>query len=76
MSVNIPQEQTKPYMMEEMAKSRRELEALVESLSDEQLTRPGKDGGWSVKDHLAHLAMWEEASPRCCAKSRAGRQWA
>lgn len=59
MSVNTPQEQTKPYLMERMAEARRELETLVNSLSDEQLTRPGKDGGWSVKDHLAHLATWE-----------------
>lgn len=56
---NIPQEQTKPYMMDRMAETRRELESFVGSLTDEQLTRPGKDGGWSVKDHLAHLAMWE-----------------
>ena len=28
-------------------------------LSDEQLTDPSLDG-WSVKDHLAHLATWDE----------------
>ena len=28
-------------------------------LTPTQLTTPGPDGGWSVKDHLAHLATWE-----------------
>jgi hypothetical protein len=31
----------------------------ITPLSSEQLTTPGPDGGWSVKDHLAHLATWE-----------------
>lgn len=36
----------------------KELDELVAPLSDEQLTRPGRDG-WAIKDHLAHLAAWE-----------------
>src|SRR5262245_11309016 len=35
------------------------LRQLVAPLSPAQLTAPGPDGGWSVKDHLAHLATWE-----------------
>jgi hypothetical protein len=31
----------------------------ITSLSAAQLTTPGPGGGWSVKDHLAHLATWE-----------------
>jgi uncharacterized damage-inducible protein DinB len=31
----------------------------IAALSPAQLTTPGPDGGWSVKDHLAHLATWE-----------------
>ena len=31
----------------------------IAPLSPAQLTAPGPDGGWSVKDHLAHLATWE-----------------
>lgn len=34
------------------------LERAIGSLSDAQLTLPGPDG-WSVQDHLAHLAAWE-----------------
>jgi hypothetical protein len=31
----------------------------IAPLSPAQLTTPGPEGGWSVKDHLAHLATWE-----------------
>src|SRR5262245_26217773 len=31
----------------------------IAPLSAAQLTTPGLGGGWSVKDHLAHLATWE-----------------
>jgi hypothetical protein len=33
--------------------------AMIDGLTADQLTTPGPDGGWSVKDHLAHMAMWE-----------------
>jgi hypothetical protein len=34
-----------------------EVDDAVAGLTDEQLTDPSLDG-WSVKDHLAHLALW------------------
>jgi hypothetical protein len=34
------------------------IQALVQPLSEEQLSVPGPEG-WAVKDHLAHLADWE-----------------
>lgn len=33
--------------------------AAIEGLSDEQLSEPTLDD-WAVKDHLLHLAMWDE----------------
>ena len=33
--------------------------AAIDGLSDEQLAEPSLDG-WSVNDHLAHLAFWDE----------------
>jgi hypothetical protein len=39
--------------------SRNALEIAANSLSDEQLVAPGPDG-WSAKDHLAHVAAWED----------------
>ncbi len=38
--------------------ARAELEDTIRPLSEEALGRPGPDGGWSVLDHLIHLAEW------------------
>ena len=38
---------------------RDELLAAIVGLSDELMTEPWLDG-WSVKDHLAHLASWDD----------------
>src|SRR5688572_17243910 len=38
---------------------REELLAAIDGLSDELMTEPSLDG-WSVKDHLAHLALWDD----------------
>lgn len=29
-------------------------------LTESQMTRPGSDGGWSIKDILVHVRTWEE----------------
>jgi uncharacterized damage-inducible protein DinB len=39
--------------------SREALLAAIEGLTDEQMVDPSIDG-WSVKDHLAHLAAWDD----------------
>lgn len=36
-----------------------QLMELVSSLSEELATTPGVNGTWSVKDNLAHLAVWQ-----------------
>jgi hypothetical protein len=36
-----------------------ELLSAIAGLSDELMTEPSLDG-WSVKDHLAHLALWTD----------------
>lgn len=33
--------------------------AALDGLSDELMTEPSLDG-WSIKDHLAHLALWDD----------------
>lgn len=48
---------TFPYS-EQNAQSRRRLETLVPSLSDEDLAR-STDYGWTVAALLAHLAFWD-----------------
>jgi uncharacterized damage-inducible protein DinB len=39
--------------------SRARLLAAIEGLNDEQMSEPSIDG-WAVKDHLAHLAVWDD----------------
>jgi hypothetical protein len=43
-----------------VAASRREVERVIAGQPEERLTTPGPDG-WSVKDHLAHLAAWQRS---------------
>ncbi|MBM3137848.1 MAG: DinB family protein [Chloroflexi bacterium] len=31
-----------------------------EMLSESQMTRPARDGGWSIKDILVHVRAWED----------------
>ena len=38
---------------------REELHSAIDGLSDELMIEPSLDG-WSVKDHLAHLALWDD----------------
>jgi uncharacterized protein (TIGR03083 family) len=35
------------------------LERLIESLTEEQMSKPDASG-WTIKDNLAHIAIWEE----------------
>ncbi|MBI5958504.1 MAG: ClbS/DfsB family four-helix bundle protein [Chloroflexi bacterium] len=50
---------------------RQELEALITPLDDETLARPDLDGGWSIKDLLAHIAGWERI---CLGWVRSGQR--
>jgi hypothetical protein len=38
---------------------RQELVSAIDGLSDAMMTEPSIDG-WSVKDHLAHIAFWDD----------------
>ena len=37
-------------------------DALIAGLSEQQIHMPGVNGGWSVKDHIAHLTFWERVN--------------
>jgi hypothetical protein len=39
--------------------ARSSLESVIEGRTEQELTEPRDAGGWSVKDHLYHLAVWE-----------------
>jgi hypothetical protein len=48
----------KEQLLERIHTSYAALEKMVSRLSDTQLIQPD-DAGWTVKDHLAHIAAWE-----------------
>jgi uncharacterized damage-inducible protein DinB len=46
-------------LLQAYRQSRETLLAAIDGLSDEQMTAPSIDG-WSAKDHLAHIAFWDD----------------
>ncbi|MGH9202774.1 MAG: ClbS/DfsB family four-helix bundle protein [Vicinamibacterales bacterium] len=56
---SMPLPQTKAELMERISPARAALDRCVGSLSEAQLATAGPGGGW-VKDHLTHIATWEE----------------
>ncbi|MEK7247283.1 MAG: DinB family protein [Chloroflexota bacterium] len=50
---------TNQQLITELEHSRAELLNAIRGLSEEQMSRPAING-WSVKDHLAHLTVWDE----------------
>lgn len=51
-------EVTKAELLRRMDEGYKQFKQLLSTWTDEQLTKPGPEG-WSVKDHVAHLAAWE-----------------
>ena len=49
--------------------------AAIEGLNDAQMVEPSLDG-WSVKDHLAHLALWDDLRASEVERISAGYQTA
>ena len=58
-----PLPKDKAELLERIQLGRAALEATIGRLSDEQLVEPGPPDGWSVKDHLFHVAAWERSLP-------------
>lgn len=50
----------KATLLELIQRHRAELEATLEPLNHDQLLA-APAGGWSIKDHLAHIAAWEQS---------------
>ena len=58
-------------LLQHYRRTRQELLAAIEGLSDELMTEPSLDG-WSVKDHLAHIALWDDIRASEVARISAG----
>jgi len=52
---------TRENLLRQMDLIWNKLQTFLASLTDEQLTRPTDAGGWTVKDHIIHLALLENA---------------
>ena len=50
---------TKDELIENTERAWEELQAAIDGLTDEQMTKLPVTGQWTVKDLLAHIAMWE-----------------
>jgi hypothetical protein len=50
---------TKSQLLTKIQNGWDDLNRFLASLSDEQKTQPIDAAGWSVKDHMIHLAVWE-----------------
>jgi hypothetical protein len=50
---------TKAEFLDKLAQGWQMLDDAIKQYTDEQLTQPRDLGGWSAKDHLAHLIRWE-----------------
>jgi uncharacterized damage-inducible protein DinB len=59
MSDSTTEPQTRDDVLASIRTARAELIASFSGLSEAQLTGPRNEGGWSIKDHLAHIAEWQ-----------------
>ena len=49
----------KAQLLDEIRRTHGELGAVIAPLTEAQMSQPGVNGEWSVKDVLAHLTWWE-----------------
>ena len=54
------QPQDKPTTIERVSASHAELVVALDQLTPEEMTAPGVNGEWTVKDMLAHITWWEQ----------------
>lgn len=64
--------QLREAMLDLFSDMRRELDALIEGLTEEEKTARGSMTRWSVKDMLAHLAFWGSHFNEQLEKAQAG----
>ena len=57
---SLPLPRTKSELLARIRPARAALDGTIRALSERQLAAPGADAGWALKDHLAHLATWED----------------
>jgi hypothetical protein len=56
----MEEEFSKSKIMNSIKTERKLLEDQLEGLSENQMLQPDFEGGWSIKDILAHIVTWEK----------------
>jgi hypothetical protein len=64
----------KAELLREMQSGYAAFEQLLAPLSGEQLTTPGVNGDWSIKDILVHLATWQARAAHSVESLTRGEQ--
>ncbi len=52
---------TKSELLERIGPSWDAIQRLIARLTDEELVAPTGDDGWSVKDYIVHMTVWEQS---------------
>ena len=60
-------------LLQQYRDTRKELLSAIDGLSDEQMIDPSLDG-WSIKDHLAHIAFWDDLRAAEVVRISAGHE--
>ena len=63
----------KDALRQHYAQLRAELLAAIDGLSDALMSEPSLDG-WSIKDHLAHIALWDDLRASEVARISSGHE--
>jgi hypothetical protein len=56
----MEEQMDKTTLLDKIRTRQAEFEALLATLNEDQLTTPGVNGDWSIKDILAHLVAWQK----------------
>lgn len=59
MAESFPRPSSKADVLANIRDARAELEASFAGLPESTLDGPKTDGGWTIKDHLSHIAEWQ-----------------
>jgi len=68
----MDEQMSKTRILESIQSGRKALQATLEGMSEAQMTEPGAESDWSVKDILVHVAVWEGMMVRWVEESLRG----
>jgi len=70
--LKLGQAMSKVELLKALLDERADLDAMLAELSDAQMTLPGVQDDWSVKDILAHISVWDRRGTKWIKKAAQG----